>query len=693
MGAQATRCCCHVDGLAKPKRTVAGAPVAAAPRDPQREDDYLKRYEELQLVSQQNADVFMVRQNPTGFLYICRRVHMDKAPMRDSPEVLRRHLLAVCELEHPHLCKWVEAFWSDHDLLLITEAASPPTLFAFIDERGLTNGELDAAEIVRQILSALQHSHRRNIVHGRLEPINLLFAGAGGGVTKDGRGPPQLKICDMGLGFVLMPAHTAATAESLQALSCVPPEQCANASDFVDGSNWPALGDAPSAREDYEENPAPVVGLVPCGAAPPYADRIDIWAVGVIAYRLLTGTMPFEAQTHEVLVHSIQHEPVSYREAEWAAHSQKALDAVRAMLKIIPRLRPTARQMLRHPWLKLPSAGVQKRKVLRLFRSAALNLQEGQLKKVVIRVIAEQMPRTHPHVELVQKAFVAMDKDRDGLVSRDEFLSFVRKIPDLESFLGGDPGALFDAADRDHSGALNVNELIALTLPTKESLNDKNLWFAFRAFDRNESGTITGAEIENTVRILDGCLLAPEQLEELLDALRLELTNLGFDREYESLAAGESHGLLTNIKSVIPCGPRRLDFGEFIYICSLQPNDWRLYKWSRKEVYKVVEMFSGIDMYNLAHKTQPLTWPPGEGAQARTPRSVHRISGGLIADRGRKAQARARSKRYSSVTAKAKARQSCRASQMRTSVTAPKFSWQKTSSDSSSGATSESSSP
>jgi len=243
---------------------------------------------------------------------------------------------------------------------------------------------------------------------------------------------------------------------------------------------------------------------------------------------------------------------------------------------------------------------------------------------------------------------MALDKNRDDLLSSSELLAGFEKISELQEYLGEDPLMLFDAVNRSGSGTLNLHEFAAATLPPSVMRDERVLWQAFRAFDRNAQGEVTVDEVLEVARLLEGCLLAPQQLEELVAALRLELCGLGvaFERPLEN---GEKN-MWEKFTDAVPAvrRTRRLDFGEFVYLCATRQQDWRIGALLRKEFFRLAERCTDTDLYGVQHKIAVLPWPLENGEGATTPRSVCQQRGGLAADvqrAKRKSKRRVRSKK------------------------------------------------
>ena len=73
----------------------------------------------------------------------------------------------------------------------------------------------------------------------------------------------------------------------------------------------------------------------------------DIWSAGVIAYVLLSGAFPYSSADD-----ARARPPRFDDEAKWASVSTNAKDFIRSLVVADPHARPTARQALRHPWLR-----------------------------------------------------------------------------------------------------------------------------------------------------------------------------------------------------------------------------------------------------------------------------------------------------------------------------------------------------
>jgi MAP/microtubule affinity-regulating kinase len=76
----------------------------------------------------------------------------------------------------------------------------------------------------------------------------------------------------------------------------------------------------------------------------------DIWAAGVILYIMLCGKLPYFGEFEADLYRKIQMAKYTPVPSELGDHSVKSLFC--SIFQIDPKLRPTADEVLNHPWLQ-----------------------------------------------------------------------------------------------------------------------------------------------------------------------------------------------------------------------------------------------------------------------------------------------------------------------------------------------------
>lgn len=77
-----------------------------------------------------------------------------------------------------------------------------------------------------------------------------------------------------------------------------------------------------------------------------YDHKVDIWAMGVILYILLSGKPPFDDLQH------ISFGKYDFSDAAWGRVSPEAQDLIKRMLVVESSQRYSAQQVLAHAWLQ-----------------------------------------------------------------------------------------------------------------------------------------------------------------------------------------------------------------------------------------------------------------------------------------------------------------------------------------------------
>ncbi len=82
-----------------------------------------------------------------------------------------------------------------------------------------------------------------------------------------------------------------------------------------------------------------------------YTFAIDIWAVGAITFRMITGQLPFpEGQLDKLVDYARGNQPFPAEQSM----STECTDFVMNAMAAFPLHRLTSQQALSHPWIKIP---------------------------------------------------------------------------------------------------------------------------------------------------------------------------------------------------------------------------------------------------------------------------------------------------------------------------------------------------
>jgi len=212
-----------------------------------------------------------------GKVYLARHTGMNRlcalkmlpreATQRSSLSRFRTEAQVLANLDHPNIVKVNNFDSAGGEFFLDMEYVDGGDLQQRIESRGRTGlppGE--AKNILMQVLDALVYAHARNVIHRDLKPGNLLL-------KKNG----DIKISDFGLAAVVGEDYQRSLIEKSITLSQVGSMQTLQGSGGSSGSAF--------AGTLLYMSPQAIAG-----GKPNVQD--DIYAVGVMAYYLLTGRPP-----------------------------------------------------------------------------------------------------------------------------------------------------------------------------------------------------------------------------------------------------------------------------------------------------------------------------------------------------------------------------------------------------------------
>lgn len=82
-------------------------------------------------------------------------------------------------------------------------------------------------------------------------------------------------------------------------------------------------------------------------------EKSDIWSIGVILHVVLLGKVPFQGKTDAETIRRIIERPLITTGKSWDTTSEEARSLIESMLNKNPAYRPTAQEILMHPWFYL----------------------------------------------------------------------------------------------------------------------------------------------------------------------------------------------------------------------------------------------------------------------------------------------------------------------------------------------------
>jgi len=257
---------------------------------------------------------------------------------------LKDEIAALARVKHPYVVEVEEVFESEDFLEIVMEYAAGGELFDRIASAGVYS-ERHASEVMEKLVSALDYLHSNYIIHRDIKPENILLI--------DEDSDINVKMSDFGVAKIF---------EDSSSTDASPLETDSEMED----SNTVELLRADSDLDEGEKMDVPIRlggrrlrAYSRCGSdqytAPEvhhgdgYDEKVDVWSLGVVMYILLCGSPPLSDMEAHIISGSWR---PRFREPQWEGISLAARDLVSALLHMDARQRPSAAQILKHPWIK-----------------------------------------------------------------------------------------------------------------------------------------------------------------------------------------------------------------------------------------------------------------------------------------------------------------------------------------------------
>ena len=186
-------------------------------------------------------------------------LHRSLSGDRGFVERFRREARAAANLNHPNIVAVYDWGSVDGIYYMVMEHVAGVSARELLNAEGVL-APAQAADVLLQTLAALDHAHRQGIVHRDIKPENLM-------VTPEGR----VKVADFGLARAYADAQITEAGTVTGTVQYLSPEQ-------LQGE--------------------------------PADPRTDLYALGIVAYELLSGRLPFTGETPMAIAYKHIHDRV-----------------------------------------------------------------------------------------------------------------------------------------------------------------------------------------------------------------------------------------------------------------------------------------------------------------------------------------------------------------------------------------------
>lgn len=170
-------------------------------------------YEVLEPIGQgRGGKVYRARHRTMNRVVAIKLLTPERTRSTAFREAFQSATRAAVQLVHPHIVTTYDANQCDGRMYAVLEYVPGCNLETLVHERGPLSVEL-ACECARHAALALQYAHDRGVVHGLLNPGNLLYGRPGADSPLASHDPRVVKVLNFGYGRLAALAANDATGQ------------------------------------------------------------------------------------------------------------------------------------------------------------------------------------------------------------------------------------------------------------------------------------------------------------------------------------------------------------------------------------------------------------------------------------------------------------------------------------------------
>ncbi|KAG2497776.1 hypothetical protein HYH03_004048 [Edaphochlamys debaryana] len=240
-----------------------------------------------------SAYLVSLRANPV-VQYVLKKVKVEAGSDLSADSEVK----VLRSLAHPLVLSYVDHFMYKGHLCIVTEYCDGGDLYQLLRARKTPLPEAQLLDLFAQVLLAIQHVHSKNILHRDMKTQNIFLTSAG-----------SIRLGDFGISRPLN-----GTMDLASTIIGTP----------------------------YYMSPEVMSSM-------PYDFKSDMWSLGCVLYEMMSLKHAFDAADMSSLVMKIlrgEHLPIPQ------GFSQELKDLVRQLLCKNPKMRPSAEQIMKMPFMK-----------------------------------------------------------------------------------------------------------------------------------------------------------------------------------------------------------------------------------------------------------------------------------------------------------------------------------------------------
>ena len=268
-------------------------------------EDLYKSYEIKDIIGQGRYGAIRVGYHKIKNRYVAIKI-INKKSISEFDMQNIRHQIEILKIAlDEYVLQLLDIIENESYLYIITELCKGGDLYSYLNQRSFKIPETKAAKLIYKLAKSVLFLHTLGIIHRDLKPENILMT--------DMTDEADIRISDFCICKRLEPNET--TKEIVGTLGYMAPEVLMGM--------------------DYNFSP-------------------DVWSIGVIAYLLLTGYLPFDdEESDKEVIRKTLFESIPFDNDSWKNISHQAKDFIKKILVKDKEQRMTIEDILKDQWLEI----------------------------------------------------------------------------------------------------------------------------------------------------------------------------------------------------------------------------------------------------------------------------------------------------------------------------------------------------
>jgi len=410
-----------------------------------RGDNFFDEYELKEKLGEgAYGSVYKVYQKTTNYIRAVKAIKKKsvyKNEFMNEMEVLKT-------VDHPNIIKLFDCYYDNLFYYMVEEYCSGGDLFDYIKKEKYFT-ERKASIIFKQLLSAINYLHKKNIVHRDIKPDNIVFIKTKNNII-------FIKLIDFGTSTAFKGKKLS---QEFGTIYYIAPEVIMNN----------------------------------------YNEKADIWSCGIILYTMLCGHPPFCGSDENAIKAKILHSKLNFPAKDFKNISDEAIDFIKILLAYNPEERPSAEEALQNVWLKNDSNHSN----IKLNEEIISNLTKFKttlgLQKLTISFLTNQIS-INEEIKTLKEEFDKFDTNKDGEISKEELIECLKVCYPLKEAVKR-AERIFNEIDFNDDGKINFSEFLTVNFKKEKLLSEETLEKTFKMFDKDGNGFITLDELKKFMPI------------------------------------------------------------------------------------------------------------------------------------------------------------------------------------------------